>query len=182
MFMWGWVGDPDPTSLLNFFRTSEIGGTSDSFYSNPRFDELFLEQRAESDETARRAMLAEIQNLVYDEAPYHILYYDSDLHAYRTDKFAGWSLQPTEGGTPLFSYGSLGYTLLTDVNAAPSPSPSTAAPSDGATPTPTAPPVDAPPTSGSPIPLLLGGGALVAILAIALLAMRRRGPKPEEEE
>lgn len=182
MFMWGWVGDPDPTSLLNFLRTEEIGGSSDSFYSNPRYDELFLEQRAESDETARKAMLAEMQNLVYDEAPYHILYYDSDLHAYRTDKFAGWSLQPSQGGTPLFSYGSLGYTLLTDVNAAPSPPPSTAAPSDGATPTPTAPPVDAPPSSGSPIPLLLGGGALVAILAIGLLAMRRRGPKPEEEE
>jgi hypothetical protein len=32
------------------------------------------------------------------------------------------------------------------------------------------------------LPLLLGGGALVAILAIGLLAMRRRGPKPEEEE
>ncbi|HEY7522376.1 MAG TPA: ABC transporter substrate-binding protein [Candidatus Limnocylindrales bacterium] len=181
MFMWGWVGDPDPTSLLNFFRTDEIGGSSDSFYSNPRYDELFLEQRAESEETARKALLAEIQNLVYDEAPYHILYYDSDLHAYRTDKFAGWSLQPSEGGTPLFSYGSLGYTVLTDVNA-PSPSPSTAAPSGSPGPSPSAAPTNPAPTSGSPLPLLLGGGALVAILAIGLLAMRRRGPKPEEEE
>jgi peptide/nickel transport system substrate-binding protein len=123
-----------------------------------------------------------MQNLVYDEAPYHILYYDSELHAYRTDKFAGWTLQPTEGGTPLFSYGSLGYTLLTDVNA-PSPSPSTAAPSDGTSPPPSAPPTTpSSPTGGSPVPLLLGGGALVAIIAIGLLAMRRRGPKPEDEE
>ena len=47
-----------------------------------------------------------MQNLVYDEAPYHILYYDAELHAYRTDKFGGWTNQPSEGGTPLFGYGS----------------------------------------------------------------------------
>ena len=35
-----------------------------------------------------------MQNLVYDEAPYLILYYDAELHAYRTDKFGGWTNQP----------------------------------------------------------------------------------------
>ncbi|MGP1675433.1 MAG: hypothetical protein ACTS8Z_09495, partial [Candidatus Limnocylindrales bacterium] len=57
IYMWGWVGDPDPTSLLNFFRTEEIGGSSDSYYSNPRFDELFLLQRAELDPTKRAGYL-----------------------------------------------------------------------------------------------------------------------------
>ena len=52
---------------------------------------------------------------MYDEAPYHILYYDAELHAYRTDKFGGWTNQPSEDGTPLFGYGSIGYTKLTDV-------------------------------------------------------------------
>ena len=50
-------------------------------------------------------------------APYHILYYDAELHAYRTDRFGGWTLQPSEGGTPLFGYGPFGYTKLTDLYA-----------------------------------------------------------------
>ena len=54
------------------------------------------------------------------QAPYHILYYDDNLHAYRTDKFAGWQNQPADG-TPLFAYGTLGYTLLTDATAVPEP-------------------------------------------------------------
>ena len=63
-----------------------------------------------------------MQQLFYDQAPYHILYYDDNLDAYRTDKFAGWQNQPSNG-TPLFTYSTLGYTLLTDATAA-SPTPS----------------------------------------------------------
>ncbi|HEU0235346.1 MAG TPA: ABC transporter substrate-binding protein [Candidatus Limnocylindrales bacterium] len=177
LYMWGWVGDPDPTSLLNFFRTEEIGFSSDSFYSNERYDELFLLQRAESDEEQRLAYLTEMQELVYAEAPYHILYYDAELHAYRTDRFGGWTLQPSEGGTPLFGYGSFGYTKLTSL-AEPTPEPSSAAPSGAASP---------PPSGGGETPastdstlLILGVVALVAVIAVGLVLVRRR-PSTEEE-
>ena len=55
-----------------------------------------------------------MQNLIYDEAPYDILYYDSNLDVYRNDQFAGWQNMPANG-TPLFSSGDsvLNYTLLT---------------------------------------------------------------------
>ena len=53
IYMWGWVGDPDPTSLLNFFRTDEIGGSSDSYYSNEQYDALFLEQRGAARDRVR---------------------------------------------------------------------------------------------------------------------------------
>ncbi|HSL34521.1 MAG TPA: ABC transporter substrate-binding protein, partial [Candidatus Limnocylindrales bacterium] len=108
LYMWGWVGDPDPNSLLEFFTTDQIGGSSDSYYSNPRYDELFELQRAEGDEAKRLEYLTEMQELVYAEAPYHILFYDSELHAYRTDRFGSWANQPSEGGTPLFGYGPFG--------------------------------------------------------------------------
>jgi peptide/nickel transport system substrate-binding protein len=177
LYMWGWVGDPDPTSLLNFFRTDEIGFSSDSFYSNERYDELFLLQRAESDPDQRLEYLAEMQDLVYDEAPYHILYYDAELHAYRTDRFGGWTLQPSEGGTPLFGYGPFGYTKLTSL-AEPTPEPSAAAPSGAASP---------PPSGGGETPastdntlLILGVVALVAVIAVGLVLVRRR-PSTEEE-
>lgn len=180
IYMWGWVGDPDPTSLLNFFRTEEIGGASDSYYSNARYDELFLLQRAEPDPVKRKAYLTEIQELVYAEAPYHILYYDSELHAYRTDRFGGWTNQPSEGGTPLFGYGSFGYTKLTDLAAAPSAGPST--PASGApTPAPSGSGQPAGSSSNSTLLLVLGVIALVVILAVGLVFMRRRGTTREEE-
>jgi peptide/nickel transport system substrate-binding protein len=186
IYMWGWVGDPDPTSLLKFFQTSEIGSSSDSYYSNPHYDDLFKQQRAESDPAKRKTILAEMQNLVYDEAPYHILYYDAELHAYRTDKFAGWTNQPTQGGTPLFGYGSRGYTLLTDASAVPSAAPSAVASGDtgaasggpaasaSTTPSPTS-------SSSSSVPLVIGVIALVIIVAVGLIVMRGRRRTVEEE-
>jgi peptide/nickel transport system substrate-binding protein len=186
IYMWGWVGDPDPNSLLGFFQTEEIGGSSDSYYSNPRYDELYDLQRQESDETKRHEYLAEMQNLVYDEAPYIILYYDAELHAYRTDKFSGWTNQPEEGGTPLFGYGSIGYTKLTDVaqaGASPGPSgaPAPSAGASGAAPTP-APSGDST-SSGSSnmLPLIIAIGALVVIIAVGLIVMRGRRGSAEEE-
>lgn len=177
--LWGWVGDPDPTSLLNVLRGEEIGSFSDSFYDNPRYDELFLLQRAEADEATRFAQIKEMQNLAYDEAPYIIMYYDAELHAYRTDRFGGWTNQPSEGGTPLFGYGSGGYTKLTDLSAVVTPTPA-----PGATAAPTAAPggPDGGTTGSDSTPLILGIGALVAIIAVGLLVMRRRTATAASEE
>ena len=119
-YMWGWVGDVDPTSLLQPFTTDEIaGGSSDTFWSNARFDELFKAQGKELDETKRKAMLQEMQEIFYAEVPNIPLYFDSELHAYRTDTFSGWQNQPPETGTPLFGFGPIGYTLLTDASKGP---------------------------------------------------------------
>lgn len=183
LYMWGWVGDPDPTSLLDFFRTEQIGGSSDSYYSNPRYDELFELQRAEPDPEKRLEYLTEMQELVYAEAPYHILYYDAELHAYRTDKFGGWTNQPSEGGTPLFGYGPFGYTKLTDLSAEPSAEPSGEAPSGPSGGPSPAPSGDQSPTGGggSQLPLIAGIVALVAILAVGLIIVRQRSTATEEE-
>lgn len=188
IYMWGWVGDPDPNSLLNFFRSEEIGGSSDSYYNNPKYDELFLKQRAEKDEATRKAILAEMQNLVYDEAPYHILYYDAELHAYRTDRFGGWTNQPSVGGTPLFGYGSRGYTLLTDASVQPSAAPSAdasagaASAAPGGSPAASANPGSTPASSSSSsLPLILGVIALIVVVAVGLVVMRGRSRRVEEE-
>jgi peptide/nickel transport system substrate-binding protein len=184
IYMWGWTGDPDPNSLLNFFTTDQIGSSSDSYYSNPRYDELYTQQKAESDPAKRHDMLAEMQQLVYDEAPYIIMYYDAELHAYRTDKFAGWTNQPKDG-TPLFGYGSGGYNLLTDATAQPSAAPSAAgAPSAAASGAATPAPSDSGQSSSSSssmLPLVLGVGALVVIIAVGLIVMRGRRGSAEEE-
>jgi len=178
--LWGWVGDPDPTSLLNVLRTEEIGNFSDSFWSNARYDELFIQQRAEADEAKRFAMIKEMQDIAYAEAPYIIMYYDAELHAYRTDKFGGWRDQPTEGGTPLFGYGSGGYTVLTDLAAVPTPGPT-----DGTAPSAAPTPASSGDGSGSGggdlTALVLGAVGLVIVVAVGFLYMRRRSAAAEDE-
>jgi peptide/nickel transport system substrate-binding protein len=181
-YMWGWVGDVDPTSLLQPFTTDEIGGSSDTFWSNARFDELFVQQGQTQDVAARKAMLQEMQEIFYRELPNIPLYYDSELHAYRTDNFSGWVNQPPETGTPLFGFGPIGYTNLTAAGAEPSPSASAAtAPSAGAS--PSAGGGTGAPAADSNTGLLLAIAAIVGVAIVGgALVMRRRGAAGAEEE
>jgi peptide/nickel transport system substrate-binding protein len=187
--LWGWSGSPDPNALLSIFRCDEIGNTSDSQYCNPEYDALYDQQSALTGD-ARAAILAQMQNLIYDQAVYDILYYDAALVAYRTDRFAGWRNMP-ENGTPLFTYGTLGYTLLTDATAAPTPGPTgtggptasgPAASGSAATPSPSGSPT-ANPGGGDMTPvLLIVGAALVAVVGGALYMNRRRSAAAVEDE
>ena len=127
--LWGWSGGVDPNGLLQIFRCEEIGTSSDSQYCNPAYDQLYADQLKATTNEARKAILTQMQNMIYDNAAYDILYYDANLEAYRTDRFAGWENQPVANGTPLFTYSTLQYTKLTDAKAAPTPAPSVEAPS-----------------------------------------------------
>ncbi len=182
MFIWGWGGDVDPNSLLEIFTCDQIGGSSDSLYCNPAYDDLFKKQNAATSYEERKAIMDQMQDLIYNEAPYHILFYDANLDAWRTDKFSGWQLQPTENGTPLFGYGSYGYTVLTVAGAEPSPSASSpdSAASQAATPAPSGD--SSQPASSSDNTLLIVVVVIVlVVVAGGLILARRRGPKAEEE-
>jgi peptide/nickel transport system substrate-binding protein len=203
MFIWGWAGYPDPSGLLEIFRCDAIGSSSDTMYCNPEYDQLYRDQLAEIDPDARREILARMQNLIYDEAVYHILFYDSDLVAYRTDRFAGWQNQPADG-TPLFTYSTLGYTLLTEAGAEPEPTeppvtPTPAAETPAGTPpageTPAATPPEGTPPAETPAPspapgegtggidpmLLLVLVALIVLAGGGFVLLRRRRIREEEE-
>jgi len=188
-YIWSWGGDPDPMSLLSLFTTDQIeAGVNDCFFSNARYDELFTLQQQAVDEATRKGYIAEMQQIFYDSGCNTPLYYDSELHAYRTDKFAGWTDQPPGSGTPLFGFGYGGYLKLTDAKATPTPGPETAAPttapgaSPGATAGPTATTPPSTDNTGSSTPLIIGGVVvLLVIVAGGFLMMRRRGPKAEEE-
>ncbi len=182
-YMWGWVGDPDPMSLLSFFTSGQLGGLNDSFFSNARYDELFELQQRATDEATRAGYIAEMQQIVYDEAPYHIPYYDSELHAYRTDKFANWTNQPPETGTPLFGYGPIGYTVLTAVSDA-TPEP-TVAPSEGAATAAPTPSGDGEPASGggdNTLLILAAVAGVVIVVGGLVLARSRRSSAPQDDE
>jgi peptide/nickel transport system substrate-binding protein len=166
MVLWGWAGNPDPNALLQIFRCDAIGDTSDSQYCNPAYDKLYDQQLKQVGE-ARKATLARMQNVIYDQAPYEILYYDWNLDAYRTDKFAGWANMPPNG-TPFFTYGVLNYTLLTDAKAAPKPTPTPAA---AETPAATESPSEEASPVASPVPSTNGGGSSAETRIIVLLVV-----------
>jgi peptide/nickel transport system substrate-binding protein len=177
--LWGWAGNPDPNGLVSVFKCDEIGNLSDSLYCNKDFDAMYDEESKLAGD-ARKAVLAKMQNLIYDQAVYDILYYDANLDAYRTDKFAGWTNMPPNG-TPLFTYGVINYTLLTDATAVPTPGPTATGGASGA------PATSAPSTGGTS-----GGGDNTALLIVLLIVVivvvggwwymrRSRVPKVEEE-
>jgi peptide/nickel transport system substrate-binding protein len=88
-FIWGWGGDPyDPSFLLSLFTTDEIGFSSDSFYSNPEYDRLFVEQAGEFDTAARKEIIQEMVAMTQEDLPYIVLTEDPNLQAYRTDQIS----------------------------------------------------------------------------------------------
>jgi peptide/nickel transport system substrate-binding protein len=190
MVIWGWVGDPDPNSLLQILTTDAISDSSDSQWSNAEYDQLYTQQNAAPTAEARKGFMDQAQQLFYDQAPYQMLYYDDELHVYHTDKFGNFQNQPVDGGTPFFVNGSINYTTLklaADV-ASPSPSaaasaaPSTAVVNPGASPAASTPPASGSNTSNTNTTVLIAGIALVLIgVGAAVVLARRRRTAAEEE-
>jgi peptide/nickel transport system substrate-binding protein len=91
IIIWGWASDPDPNLLLNVMTTGEIPtGSSETGYSNPEYDQLYLEQSSELDLNRRKELVWQMQQIVFDDVVYVIPYYAQNVQAYRTDRFTGW--------------------------------------------------------------------------------------------
>jgi peptide/nickel transport system substrate-binding protein len=187
--LWGWSGNPDPNGLTIIFRCDEIGNLSDSQYCNPEYDKLYDDNTTQAG-AERKATLAKMQNLIYNDAPYDVLYYDANLDVYRNDRFAGWVNKPSDG-TPFFTYDVNNYTVLTDATAvppSPSPAPSTASSAGtSAAPGASAAPSSAPQpgdnaSSSSSTPLIIAAVIAVLVVVGGLLLNRRRRTASVEDE
>jgi peptide/nickel transport system substrate-binding protein len=89
-FIWGWGGDPyDPSMLLALLTTDAIGGSSDSFYSNPEYDRLYSQQTGIFDPAERKPIVDQMIALSQRDLPYLVLTVDPILQAYRTDRLSG---------------------------------------------------------------------------------------------
>jgi peptide/nickel transport system substrate-binding protein len=88
-FIWGWGGDPyDPSFLLSILTTDQIGGSSDSFYSNAEYDRLYEEQAGAFDVEERKDIIQRMVAITQRDLPYLVLTEDPNLEAYRTDRIA----------------------------------------------------------------------------------------------
>ena len=177
MFEWDWVVEPDPNYQLSTFtcanRSYLDAGTvtanlSDSFYCNPAYDALFDQQSTEPDPAKRADLVKQMQQMLYDDAPYILTYYPPNLEAYRSDRFTGFVPQPDPKGALLFQYGTWSYESVHPVDQT--------AISQGT----------APSSSGGSSSLnwvLIGGVVLLAAVAGgAGMALGRRGGGGSDDE
>jgi len=163
MFLWGWYSDLDPGPILSYFTTAQINGWSDCGWSNAEYDKLYEEQATTIDLVQRKALVDEMQEMIYRESPYIPTVYSNDLEAYNVDKWQGYAASPAEVGNVLFPpYGNAGsenYLLIEPKTAA--------ATAEG---------------GGSNTGLWVAVIVAVAAVAIvALLVLRRRRPRATEE-
>jgi len=84
MWLWDWIFTPasDPSiDILEVETTQAIGPTSDNYYSNATYDELYNRSLTTIDPAERRAITDEMQRMIYFYASYILPYYRLDLYA-----------------------------------------------------------------------------------------------------
>jgi peptide/nickel transport system substrate-binding protein len=164
LYLWGWGWDPDPDFALSTFTTDQIQIWSDSFYSNPTYDALYLKQHTAVDPQERHDTIVEAQKLLYSDIVYVVLAYSFNIVAHRTDTFTGWVDPTTSPGWDVYWWKYPG-----DLQAYTPPA-TTSATTTGTT----------LPAAGPGIEMYLAALAVVIILiAVAVVVLRRR--KPEKE-
>lgn len=180
-FYWGWVPFVDPDPMLSYFTEAELGNNNDANWTDPRYEELYIEQKQEVDPARRLEIVHEMVRLMYDNAAYVALWYGPDLQAYRTDKFEGFVRQPADIGPVIFSQSSPSYPLLRPLGAPEPDATGETTPTDGTT-AATSPddtstdgtqPASAPTTAAGTATSDDGGGngAVIAIVVIAIAVL-----------
>jgi hypothetical protein len=76
---------------------------SDCFYSNPVYDQMFVQQQTTIDLDARQQIVFDMQRMLYKDCPYVVLAYPYGLYAYRTgadDRFTNWPVIESDAVSP----------------------------------------------------------------------------------
>jgi peptide/nickel transport system substrate-binding protein len=160
LYIWSWTADIDPGYILSTFTTDQILNGSDSEYSNPQYDALYIQQSEAVDPAQRQQLVKEMQRILYADSPYSILWYNTLVQAFRTDTWTGYSHVPkTQDGAAFRNMLRDTYVNLRPVTAA-----ETTAKSGGNT--------------GAIVAVVVAAIAVIAIIAIVVV---RRRPKSVEE-
>ncbi|MEP7113104.1 MAG: ABC transporter substrate-binding protein [Ilumatobacteraceae bacterium] len=118
IFTWGWVPFVDPDAELSYFTSSqattdpEVVGYNDANWCSDEYDKLYEQQHVELDIAKRHEMVQQMLEIMYEEAPYVVLYKYDDLQAIRSDRWENFVRQPAETGPVLFTNTSPAYLEL----------------------------------------------------------------------
>jgi peptide/nickel transport system substrate-binding protein len=188
MFMWGWGVEPNPDFQLSVFTCGQRSygsgptyspGWSDSFYCNPTYDKLYHQQQS-LDGAPRARVVKQMQKMLYDQAPYAVLYYPNDTQAYRSDKWTGFAPSPNKPNG-LYLYQELEYWSYRCLRPA-SSNPSLTADNIGCEHAIGA--VSAPTSSGVNGGMIGGIAAAVVVVGVGvwLVSRRRKAATADERE
>jgi peptide/nickel transport system substrate-binding protein len=112
VFQWNWYIEPDPDGILGDFTCEQLGNLNDSWYCDEEYDAMYAAQGVEMDKDARVEIVHQMQQQLYEDAPYIVTAYTTTGEAVRSDKFACFQPQPDPGGVWLYQYGGRNYSLL----------------------------------------------------------------------
>jgi peptide/nickel transport system substrate-binding protein len=89
LILWGWGSDPDPDFMLSVMTSEQFvdGGWSDSGYTNPDYDALYLKQQETTNRAERQKIVWQMQDMVFNDRPYIVYWHPDALQAYRSDRF-----------------------------------------------------------------------------------------------
>ena len=111
-FQWDWYIEPDPDGILGDFTCDQRGNLNDSNYCDEGYDAMYAAQGVEIDKDKRIEIVHQMQQQLYEDAPYIVTAYTKTGEAFRNDQFACFQPQPDPGGVWLVQYGGRNYTLL----------------------------------------------------------------------
>ena len=89
--VWDWGSYYDPGQTLNCLTTGEIGSLNEPFWSNAQYDALAVQQGRTLDPQKRKAIVWQMQQIMYQQSPWIVIAYPEDLEAYNTAKWTGWT-------------------------------------------------------------------------------------------
>ncbi|GLX48894.1 ABC transporter substrate-binding protein [Streptomyces hygroscopicus subsp. hygroscopicus] len=95
ILMDSWSTGPDPTYLLGIQTCAALpdskgeGGSTDSFFCDKDYDDLFLRQQSAFDDKQRADLLRRMQAILYKANENIMIYNANGLAAYRTDRVNG---------------------------------------------------------------------------------------------
>lgn len=115
LFIWGWGPDPDPDFILGVFTCAQINNWGDANTCDPTYDEQYRAQRSQVDLEERSDTVLALQDRLYHESPYAVMWYINTLEAYRSDRWTGFQPTPAQGGALWSTYGFGPYGSRTTV-------------------------------------------------------------------
>ena len=98
MYTLRWLGvNNDPAFYEFAFSSAHMppNGYNRGHYNNPALDALIAKERVEMDREKQKALVWQIQQILYDDEPYLNLWFNDTVCVYRSDRVSNVNLDPT---------------------------------------------------------------------------------------
>ena len=94
MFILGWRIGSDPPDYFHAFFYSRNAEQGQNYpgYKDDEFDDLIVRAREELDPAQQEFLIKWAQGVLAEDRPYDVLYFRTNIEAYRSDRFTNWTV------------------------------------------------------------------------------------------